>query len=365
MSSLPSTNKKWIVPKAGGGLEQLKVIEVPMHNISDDEVLIEVRAISLNYRDVIMTLTPHYPANDNICPISDGSGVVVAVGANVKDVKVGDRVSGIFSPGFYAGKDKTSTIGLRPSLGSQIDGFAQEYVKLNAADVVKLPEYMTFEEGASLPCAGVTAWAGLHLNYGVGSNDTVLIQGTGGVSVFAGQIAKALGARVIATSSSDEKLQRLVEIGVLSSVEADGVNYKTHPEWHTEVLAKTGSKGADIIIEVGGAGSIGKSMACAAKNGEIACIGVLDQSEPQTIDYMSLFLKALQVRGVHVGSKKDFTDLVTFLEAHQIHPVVDQENSAKYSFENLPQAIADLQKGSHFGKIVISFSKKSGFFKCC
>lgn len=361
--SLPTINKKFVLPKAGGGEDTMKLVEAPMHKAGPEDVIVEVYAVSLNYRDFAMVCTPNYPSIDNVTPLSDGAGVVVSVGANVKDVQVGDRVCGIFSPGFLDGKrDGTKAPGVRPSLGSQFDGFAQEFIKLNAKDVVKIPEYLTFEEASTLPCAAVTAWAGLHAGHGLQKGDSVLTQGTGGVAVFAAQFAKSHGAEFYATSSSNEKLQRLVDLELLKSVETHGVNYKDTPEWHEEILKRTNNVGIDIVVELGGAGTVEKSVKVAAKNGELACIGILDNTSNPGLPYWDIFLKALQIKAIHIGSKADFEAMLKHMDEHKIHPVIDHE--AVFTFEQIPTAIRELSLGKHFGKVVISYGKKSKVW-CC
>jgi len=330
------------------GLDHLEQVELPMLQIAHGMVLIRVRAVSLNYRDLMMVKGSYNPkmALPRI-PCSDGAGEVVAIGEGVTRVKMGDRVCGIFMQRWLDGPPTAESS--KAALGGDIDGMLAEYVLLAQDGVVRFPEHLSYEEAATLPCAGVTAWNALH-HAGEPANpvlagETVVIQGTGGVSIFALQLAKLFGAKVIGTSSSNEKLTRAYSLGLDA-----GCNYKERPEWSKWVAEVTGGKGADRIIEVGGAGTFGQSLRAACIGGMVAQIGVLSgsaTSEPQALT--PILHKQLRVQGIYVGSRAMFEQMNAAIAKAELHPVIDRV----FTFDQAREAFLHMQAAAHFGKIVI------------
>jgi NADPH:quinone reductase-like Zn-dependent oxidoreductase len=330
------------------GVDHLKRVELPMLQIAPGMVLIKVRAVSLNYRDLMMVKGFYNPkmALPRI-PCSDGAGEVAAIGEGVSRIRVGDRVCGIFMQRWLDGPLTAERS--KAALGGDVDGMLAEYVLLAEDGVVLFPEHLSYEEAATLPCAGVTAWNALH-HAGEQANpalpgDTVVIQGTGGVSIFALQFAKLLGARVIGTSSSEEKLIRAYGLGLDA-----GCNYKERPEWSKWVSEMTGGQGADRIIEVGGAGTFGQSLRAARVGGVIAQIGVLSgaaTSEPLALT--PILHKQLRVQGIYVGSRAMFEQMNAAVTKARLRPVVDRV----FAFDQAREAFLHMESASHFGKIVI------------
>ncbi len=337
--------KRWIAPALG--IDQLAMHETAIPEPAPGQVVVEVRACSLNYRD-LMTVTGRYNPRlrPQLVPLSDGAGVVHAVGEGVTDHRIGDRVAAIFFQNWLDGAP--SAIKYKGALGGDIDGMAAQYVVLSAHGLVQLPEYLTFAEAATLPCAAVTAWSALQKAGGVAPGNTVLIQGTGGVSIAALQLAKAMGARVIGTSGSDEKLERARALGLDA-----GVNYRRTPDWAAWAREQTGGEGVDLVVEVGGAGTFNQSLAAARIGGAVSQIGVLSEStEPANVRL--ILSKQLRLQGIYVGSRADFLALNRALETTRIRPVVDRE----FPFNELPEALRTMEAASHFGKIVVSIGHK-------
>ncbi len=332
--------KQWTIPDFG--IDKLALRDAPTPEPGPSEIVMEVHACSLNYRD-LMTVTGVY--NPKLAlpriPLSDGAGLIHAVGADVPDLKPGDRVAAIFMQHWLDGAPDAARY--KGALGGDIDGMAAQYVKLHHTGVVKLPQYLSFAQAATLPCAAVTAWSALHKAGGVTAGSTVLIQGTGGVSIAALQLAKAMGARVLGTSGSDEKLERASALGLDA-----GVNYKTTPDWAGWVLEQTGGAGVDLVIEVGGTGTFAQSLQAARIGGAIAQIGVLSQSE-EPMNVRPILIKQLRVQGIYVGSRADFVQMNQALEQTRIEPVVDHE----FPLDELPQAFEMMRDASHFGKLVV------------
>ncbi|MFP2927440.1 zinc-dependent alcohol dehydrogenase family protein [Pyxidicoccus sp. 3LG] len=317
-------------------------VERPEPKPGPGQALVRIRAVSLNYRDLFIVLGK-YPGNRpaNLIPASDGAGEVVAVGAGVTRVKPGDRVAPTFFQTWTDGppaKEKTAN-----ALGGSVDGVLAEYVAVDAEGLVHLPEHLTFEEGATLPCAAVTAWHSLVPEGHLEPGQTVLALGTGGVSMFALQLARALGARVIITSSSDEKLERARGFG------ADGtVNYKKHLDWEEKVLELTGGQGVDHVLEVGGSETLPKSVRAARPGGHISLIGMLSGGFAKP-DPALIGPKKLDVQGTYVGSRAMFEDMNRVLTQHELKPAIDRV----YPFDQAREALRRMQAGAHFGKIVI------------
>ncbi len=334
--------KSWTIQKHGG-IDGLVCVEQPEPQPGPREVVIKVRAVSLNYRDLI-TVRQANPGNlpPPLTPCSDGAGEVVAVGADVKLWRVGDRVAGIFFSEWQDGPFEMRHH--KAALGGSAQGMLREYLALNEDAVVKAPGHLSWEEAASLPCAGVTAYQALFTRGGLRAGQSVLALGTGGVSIFALQLAVAAGAQVFITSSSDEKLARAMGMGA-----AGGVNYKDKPDWDKEVWALTGKKGVDHVMEVGGAGTLEKSLACVGAGGQIALIGVLTGFGPVGASLFPLVARNARIDGIYVGSRADFEGLNVFMTQHDIKPVV----SRVFPFAEAPAAFAHLESGAHFGKVAI------------
>lgn len=330
------------------GLDHLEQAELPMLQMAPGMVLIRVHAVSLNYRDLMVVKGLYNPKMElPRIPCSDGAGEVVAIGEGVGGVKVGDRVCGIFMQRWLDGPLTAERS--KAALGGDVDGMLAEYVLLAENGVVRFPEHLSYEEAATLPCAGVTAWNALQ-SAGVPAlpvlpGETVVTQGTGGVSIFALQFAKLLGARVIGTSSSEEKLTRAYGLGLDA-----GCNYRQRPEWSKWVSEVTGGKGADRIIEVGGAGTFGQSLRAARVGGMIAQIGVLSgsaTSEPLALT--PILHKQLRVQGIYVGSRAMFEQMNAAIAKAELHPVIDRV----FDFDQAREAFLHMHSASHFGKIVI------------
>ncbi|HEX3967241.1 MAG TPA: NAD(P)-dependent alcohol dehydrogenase [Edaphobacter sp.] len=330
------------------GLEHLEQIELPMLQIAPGMVLVRVCAVSLNYRDLMIVRGTYNPKMMlPRIPCSDGAGEIVTVGEGVTRVGVGDRVCGIFMQQWLDGPLTAKRS--KAALGGDVDGMLAEYALLAEEGVVRFPEHLSYEEAATLPCAGVTAWNALH-HAGEPATpllpgETVVIQGTGGVSLFALQFAKLLGGRVIGTSSSDEKLSRAYGLGLDA-----GCNYKERPEWSKWVAEMTGGAGADRIIEVGGAVTFGQSLRAARVGGVVTQIGVLSgaaTSEPLALT--PILHKQLRVQGIYVGSRAMFEQMNAAIAKAELHPVIDRV----FAFDQAREALLRMQSASHFGKVVI------------
>jgi NADPH:quinone reductase-like Zn-dependent oxidoreductase len=315
------------------GIEAVVPAERPEPKVGVGEVLVRMRAFSLNYRDLAVARGAYgrgvpYP----LIPLSDGAGEVIELGEGVTHWALGDRVAGIFMQGWIAGRvdaEKAKT-----AMGGAIDGVLSELRAFPQESLVRIPDHLSFEEGATLPCAGVTAWHALH---GLQPGQTVLVQGTGGVSMFALQFAKIAGARVIATSSSNEKLERARQLG------ADVlINYKAVPEWEKP------AQGVDRIVEVGGAGTLGKSLKAVRMGGVIALVGVL--TGKGEIDPQPALMKSVRMQGIYVGSREMFEDMNRAIVQWKMNPVVGRV----FPFTEVPEAYKYLESGAHFGKVVIS-----------
>lgn len=323
------------------GLDALHIAERPEPQPGPHQVLVKMRAASLNYRDLMVVKGQYNPRMPlPRVPLSDGAGEVAAVGEGVTRVRPGDRVAGIFMQTWLAGElDDAKT---KSALGGAIDGVLAEYVVFHEDGLVRLPEHLSFEEGATLPCAAVTAWNGL-IEAGVQPGQTVLLLGTGGVSIFALQFARMAGARAIITSSSDDKLARAKELGA-----AEGINYRGTPDWDKRVRELTGGMGVDHVIEVGGAGTLPQSLKAVRTGGHIALIGVLSGAGSE-VNPLPILMKHLRVRGIFVGSRAMFEAMNRAITVHQTHPVIDRA----FAFEDLRAALEHMERGGHFGKIVI------------
>jgi NADPH:quinone reductase-like Zn-dependent oxidoreductase len=335
--------RAYIVLKGSTGIEHLRSVEMPdPRPPGQGQVTVRVRAASLNYRDQAV-LAGHYiggALTRDTVPLSDGAGEVIAVGAGVTSVRVGDRVVGTFMQ-----IDPAGPPGAAPTtLGSPLDGMLAEQIVLYESGVVPLPEGYSFEEAATLPCAAVTAWNALMVaGRPIRPGDTVLVLGTGGVSIFALQFARAAGARVIATSSSDAKLARLAALGVR---EGDRINYRRTPEWEQEVLRVTDGRGVDAVVETGGTGTLNRSFGSLGSGGKVALIGVLTSGESNP--YL-LMRKHASLHGIFVGDRAMFEQMIAAINVNRIRPLIERV----FPFEEAAVAYRQQLAGDFIGKLVI------------
>jgi len=327
----------------GTSIDQLIFDSVEVPEPGAGEVLVAIKAVSLNYRDLAV-VTGRYPRNPAEPTIiaSDGAGEVIAVGDGVTSFRQGDRVAGSFFQKWIAGP-YAREYGAS-ALGGAIPGVLTQFRVFDREGLVRIPEHFSYQDGATLPCAGLTAWNALVPTMHVQAGDTVLLLGTGGVSIFGLQFAKLHGARVIITSSSDEKLARAKALGA-----DETINYKTTPEWDKEVLRLTAGRGVDMVLEVGGGETFTRSMNSVRASGQMAVIGVLS-GVAGTIPVGLIGIQTLSVRGIFVGSVAMFEDMNRAIAAHQLRPVIDRV----FPFEQSVDALRYLQSAQHFGKIVIA-----------
>ncbi len=332
---------KAAVLQNGFGLENVAVVDRPEPAPEAGQVLVRLRAASLNYRDLLIAKGLYNPklAMPRILG-SDGAGAVVAVGPNVTRWKVGDRVAGCFMPLWHDGPITDAVT--KSTLGSERDGTFAEYLAIEETALVRIPDHLSFEEAATLPCAAVTAWHAL-TEAPTGPGTTVLLQGTGGVSIFALQFAKALGAQVLITSSSDQKLARALQLGADA-----GTNYKTNPDWDKWARQQTSGNGVDVVVEVGGAGTLERSLKAVRTGGHVALIGIL--AGAGNFNPMLVLMKAVRLQGVFVGSRVMFEAMNRKIAEKQLRPVIDRA----FPLAEAPAAFRHLESGSHFGKVVLT-----------
>jgi NADPH:quinone reductase-like Zn-dependent oxidoreductase len=323
------------------GVENLSPVERETPDPKENEVLVRMRAASLNYRDLMMVKGAYNPRlKMPIVPFSDGAGEVVETGADVTKWKVGDRVSPIFMQGWLGGGiDITKA---RTALGGDLDGVLREFAAFDENGLVRVPDHLTDEEAATLPCAAVTAHNALMVSGSIKPDDTVLLQGTGGVSIFALQFASVFGCRTIVISSSDEKLRRAADLGA-----TDLINYKETPDWDKRVSELTDKCGVDHVVEVGGAGTLQKSLNAARMGGHIAVIGAL--SGAGEVNPVSILMKTIRLQGIFVGSRQMFEDMNRLICQYNLKPVVDRV----YEFDEVKEALEHMESAAHFGKIVV------------
>ena len=331
--------RAWIVPKGCTSIDQLQLVERPDPVAGPHDVIVRVHATSLNYRDHAVVMGQYFggTANRDTIPLSDGAGEVTATGSAVSRFKVGDRVAATF---FQPGPQPAA-------LGSPLDGMLSEQAALHEDGLVTIPDQLSYGEAACLPCAGVTAW---HALFRAGrptkAGDTVLVLGTGGVSIAALQFARATGARVIATSSSDDKASRATALGA-----SDVVNYNRTPEWDQEVRRLTSGRGVDCVVEIGGAGSLARSMRSLARGGKIGLIGFLAGREGDT-NPTPLMMVGGSLHGIFVGDREMFEEMNRAISVNRIQPVIDRE----FPFDEVPAAYRCQASRTFIGKIVITVS---------
>jgi len=325
------------------GLENLALSERPDPEPGDGELLLRMRAASLNYRDLLTVLGHYNPKQPlPLIPCSDGVGEVMAVGEGATEFAAGDRVAPIFAQGWISGEPTLSK--LRSTLGGPLDGTLAELMVVRASGVVRAPESLSDVEVAALPCAAVTAWSALVTQGSVKSGDTVLVQGTGGVSIFALQFARMLGARVIVTSSSDEKLERARALGAWETI-----NYRTTRKWGRRALELTGGSGVDLIVEVGGAGTLAESLTAVRVGGQISLIGVLSGVTSE-LNVIPVLMKNVRIQGILVGHREGFEAMNRAITANGLRPVVDRV----FPLEEARAALEHMSGAEHFGKLCIS-----------
>ena len=324
------------------GLEHLEIVEVADPTPGPGQVVLDVKATSLNFRDLLVVKGLYNPKQKlPAVPLSDGAGVVSAVGEGVQDVSVGDRVMSHFISawidGPYRGEYGPTT------LGTPGPGLAAQRVALPAHAVLPMPAGYDFAQAATLPIAALTAWSALVTEGNIKAGQTVLTLGTGGVSIFTLQLAKAMGAKVAITSSSDEKLERVRAMGADHTI-----NYQTTPDWAAAVVKATGGTGADLTVESGGAGTLEQSMRATRAGGIIAFFGALTGLSAK-VNLAPLLMRRLRLTGIYVDSRASFAKLNRFIEQHAIEPIIDR----RFAFDELPQAFKHMEAGAHLGKIVI------------
>jgi NADPH:quinone reductase-like Zn-dependent oxidoreductase len=323
------------------GIDSLVPAEREVPKVGPGQVLIRVHAVSLNYRDLLIAQGRYMRGLKlPLIPMSDGAGEIVETGAGVTRVKSGDRVAGIFMQNWLSGE--VSAFSARSALGGSLDGMFAEYVVLPQDGVVPIPAHLSYEEAATLPCAAVTAWNAL-TTWVLKPGITVLVQGTGGVSIFALQFARLAGARLTVTSKSDEKLQEAAKLGAV-----DLINYRSTPDWDQKALELTNGIGVDHIVEVGGPGTLARSMNAVRVGGRISLIGLLTGPE-STVNPMPVLGKQIQLQGIFVGSRDMFESMNRAITLHQLRPVIDRV----FAFDQARDALRHLESGAHFGKIVI------------
>ena len=325
------------------GIDSLEFVERPQPVPGPGEVLVAVRAVSLNYRDLLVIKGKYNPrlALPRI-PCSDGAGEVVEAGSGVGRWRPGDRVMGIFMQNWLEGQ--LTRARAKGALGGDVDGMLTDLVVLKETGLIEIPEHLSYQEAATLPCAAVTAWNALTAG-NVKPGDTVLILGTGGVSIFALQFARLRGARVIGVSSSNEKLERARAIGLDA-----GLNYRENPEWDRWAMDQTGGEGVDTIVEVGGSGTLPRSLRAVRFGGTIAQIGVLAGSaEPVVIP--QIVHKWTRVQGIYVGSRQDFVAMNRAVSLAQMRPVGEE-----FHWTQAREVMEKMEEGSHFGKMVLTVS---------
>ena len=336
--------KKYVLKPGEKGIDALDVQELTSRQLAPREVCVRVQAASLNYRDLI---TANMGVGQELIPLSDGAGVVENVGEEAVHLKKGDRVVGLFFPLWQSGHIDADKFAVARG-GVPTDGMLAHFVYGLEDSFVKFPDYLSYEEASTLPCAGLTAWNALVVRGQLQAGESVVIQGTGGVALFALQLAKTIGARVILLSSDDEKLEKAGQMGA-----DELINYNKNPNWEELVGEKTFKVGADLVLELGGGGTLAKSMEAVKINGRISLVGVLTGFDGQ-INPLAILRKSIAVNGIYVGSRDMQEQFHRALETNKIHPVIDRV----FNFNQVKEAYAFMQSARHFGKIVIDLEGK-------
>ncbi len=327
------------------GVDNLTLTDREEPQAKANDVKVKFHAVSLNYRDLMMVKGAYNPRlKTPLIPFSDGAGEVTEVGESVTKFKVGDRVTPIFMQGWIDGA--IDGIKGRTALGGDLDGCLREFGTFDESGLVCIPDHFSYEEAATLPCAAVTAYHALYESCGIKPDSTILLQGTGGVSIFALQLASVLGCRIIITSSSDKKLERANELGA-----TDLINYKTREDWDKKVLELTEKRGVDTVVEVGGSGTMQKSVNAVRVGGHVVVIGVL--SGKGDFNPTSILMKSVRLQGIYVGSRQMFEDMNRVFSQHtHLKPVIDKT----FEFGEVKDALKYMESGSHFGKIVVKIN---------
>ncbi|KAK7430442.1 hypothetical protein QQZ08_002961 [Neonectria magnoliae] len=347
----PKTQKQWVVG-TGQGFESLEFqTDAPVPSVGDQDVLVQIHAVSINFRDLVIAKGSYpFPLKENLVPLSDGAGVVTAIGPRVSRFKVGDRVAGLFYQHHRAGPIDARA--RNSALGGLFDGVLREHAVFSEEGLVGVPGNLTLQEAASLPCAALTAWSALYGLEGraLKPGDIVLTEGTGGVSTFAVQFARSAGAKVVATTSSSEKAKKLKELG------ADFViNYRETPAWGELARSFTpGKEGVSLVVEVGGTASLRQALTALKIDGLVSMVGTVggytsQENEPEPT-FMETVLGSCTVRGISVGSRLQFEDMNRAIEANDIHPVLD---ARVFKFEQAREAFQYVWDQKHFGKVII------------
>jgi NADPH:quinone reductase-like Zn-dependent oxidoreductase len=325
------------------GIDNLQSVTLAEPQAGPGQVLVRFRAAAVNYRDFMIAEGQFAPPEDlPIIPLSDGAGEIIAVGEGVTTLSEGDCVTPLFFPGWMSGDALGDE--RKVSTGLENDGCLRELGVFDASAVVRVPAHLSPEQAACFPCAALTAWTALVSTSGLGAGDVVTVLGTGGVSLFALQFAKALGATVIVTSGSDEKLARARALG------ADhGINYRSVPEWGDAVKDLTGGRGADVVVEIGGTATLPQSFRAVRRGGHIPIIGALAGAQMDVLVY-ELIMTNVHLHGISVGNRAQHEEMFSFVEKHQLTPVVDKS----YEFADAANALRDIDKGEHFGKLVVT-----------
>ena len=336
--------RRWIYRKNSTSYDlvaQTQPVPSP-EDLKPHECLVAVRAVSLNYRDRIQWRNLAGRNVDGKVPASDGAGEILAVGSAVTRFRPGDRVAACFFPTWISGK---FDLGYHQAdLGGNLDGMLRDFALFDQDALVRIPDGWSFAQAATLPCAALTAWVALVRRGNLQPGQSVCVLGTGGVSIFALQFGKLLGAKVVVTSSSNAKLEKARQLG------ADHcINYQEIPDWSKSLWEWSERRGVDHVVEVGGPGTFEQSMKSVAADGHIALIGVLTGFGPPTASLFPLLARNVRLDGIYVGSRDDFEAMVGFLNSHQLRPQIDR----RFRFEQTPEAFEYLESAQHFGKIVI------------
>ena len=323
------------------GLDGLTLADRPTPELGPNQVLVKMHAWSLNYRDW-MTVTGRYNPRLKLpqIPLSDGAGEVVAVGPGVKNAKAGDRVANTFFERWVSGEATDEKA--RTALGAGRDGVLAEYVVLHEEGILPVPDHLSYAEAATLPCAAVTAWHALVVEGRIKAGDVVLTLGTGGVSIFALQFALLNGARVIITSSSDEKLGKARQLGAFQTI-----NYRELPDWGKHARQIAEGRGVELVVELGGAGTFNQSVAAVRRGGTVCLIGAL--APASEVNLVAVLMNGIRVQGIFVGSRDMFSSMNSAIARHRLHPIIDRT----FGFDEVREAFSLMESGKHFGKICI------------